>query len=556
MLLLKQLKGVTIILLILLHFSSNQYLANTTNVHFRILDKFNGKITPVMICITDSDGQVHLPPDGRTLNSVSTTKDYYEGINFSNDKNWIGPIRKMNGKGNNEDRSFVYELLPSIPYWQEPIMHMVSGDFTIELTEGKWQIAIDHGMEYKPVFKQFTISGKNKSTEKVIEVERWINLPQIGWYSGDIHVHHPTEETGHQKFLLQSAKAVDLHVVNILEMGHHLGTEFKQSGFGKEFRLYDNEYCLVSGQEDPRGRFGHIIGLNLQSMVRDTNKYDLYDVTFKGIHEQHNALVGYAHFSWNGLGMNEGLPLFVTTNELDFIELLQFSKINTLGYYDYLNMGFKLTSAAGSDMPWGSNMGEVRTFVYTGKKFDVDKWFKGMSQGNTFVSNGPALFVTVDEAIPGTELSRKSGDIVDINVKALGDLSIGLPISLQVISNKGIVKEVVDVMGKDELSISIKMKIKESQWIAAYVKCNNGAIAHSTPVYIVLDGKPTWDKEKAPKLIEAQLDVIESVGSNIEHEKREHGEYQKNDKSVLERIKNAKLFYLKLLKEIENYNIK
>lgn len=524
---------------------------NTTNVQFRILDKSNGKITPVMICITNEDGKVHLPPDGKLLDTVSTTADYYAGVNFSQDKNWIGPIRKMNGKGNNEDRSYVYGLLPSIPYWQEPVMYMVSGDFTIELTEGKWRIAVDHGMEYKPVIEEFMVSGKKEPIEKIIELERWINLPEMGWYSGDIHVHHPTEEKLHQKFLIQSAKAVDLHVVNILEMGHHLGTEFKQAGFGNDFREYDEDYCLVSGQEDPRGKFGHIIGLNLQSMVRDTNTYDLYDITFRGIHEQKEALVGYAHFSWNGLGMNKGLPIFATTKELDFIELLQFSKMNTLGYYDYLNMGFKLTAAAGSDMPWGSNMGEVRTFVYTGDKFDVDKWFNGISRGNTFVSNGPVLFVDVDDSIPGTEISRKSGDVVVVNIKAFGDVSIGLPIRLQVISNNGIIKEVMEPDGKDELAISIKINIKESQWITAYVECNNGAIAHSTPVYIVVDGKPTWDKEKAPKLIQTQLDIIEGVGDDIEHEKHEHGYYHKNDKSVLERIKIAKTFYLNLLKEIE-----
>jgi len=201
-------------------------------------------------------------------------------------------------------------------------------------------------------------------------------------------------------------------------------------------------------------------------------------------------------------------------------------------------------------MPWGSNMGEVRTFVYTGVEFDVDKWFNGISKGNTFVSNGPALFVTVDDEIPGTEISRKRGDLVDVNIKALGHKFIGLPVRVQLVSNKGILEEVHVKEGKVNLSISTIIKVENSQWITAYVECNNGAIAHSTPVYIIVDGKPSWDKEKASKLIQTQLDIIAGIGDEIEQENEEHGHYQKNDESVLERIQNAKEFYLNLLKEI------
>ena len=531
---------VCITVLIAILTCTSQIMAKTTTVHFRIFDNSIEKIIPVMICITDAEGNIHLPPDGRVPDAVSTTKDYYTGIDFKRSKNWIGPIRKMNGKGNNNDRSYVYELLASIPYWQDPVMYLASGDFSIELPPGKYQIAIDHGLEYIPVIEDFVIQGDEKHIKKTIELERWINLPEMGWYSGDVHVHHPTETKKQRKFLLQSAKAVDLHVVNVLEMGHHLGTDFKQAGFGKKFRKCDGDYCLISGQEDPRGTYGHIVGLNIQSIVRDTNTYDLYDITFKGIHKQPGALVGYAHFSWAGLGIKEGLPIYATTLELDFIELLQFSKMNTLGYYDYLNMGFKLTAAAGSDVPWGSNMGEVRTMVYTRKELNVDEWFAGIANGNTYVSNGPALFLTVDDALPGTELNRVRDDMVSIKVEAKGHESIGLPVRLQLVSNKGVLKEVKVPEGQEEISVSLDMKFKESAWIAAYVECDNGAMAHCTPVYVVVDGKPTWSMESAPGLIQSQLDII----ANVE------GETGKKS-SMHERLESARQFYENLLDEIQ-----
>ena len=108
---------------------------------------------------------------------------------------------------------------------------------------------------------------------------------------------------------MQYALAEDVHVVNLLEMGDHAGTEFAQAGFGKKFRVQRGDFALVSGQEDPRSTFGHIIGLNLQAMVRDTTTYDFYDVTFRGIHAQTDALVGFAHFAWNGCALPRGIPL-------------------------------------------------------------------------------------------------------------------------------------------------------------------------------------------------------------------------------------------------------
>ena len=89
--------------------------------------------------------------------------------------------------------------------------------------------------------------------------------------------------------------------------------------------------------------------------------------------------------------------------------MLQFGLVNWLDYAEYLNLGFRLTAAAGSDTPWGSTIGEVRTYVHLGDKFDVDNWFRQFKAGHTFVSNGPALEFTVDGELPGTELTRSPG---------------------------------------------------------------------------------------------------------------------------------------------------
>lgn len=499
-------------------------------LRIQLVESETGNITPAMVCITGSDDQVRLPPDGRVLSRPSTTREFYEGIEFNPDPNWIGPVRKMQGRGDNDDRSYVYEDLPSIPFWPEAVTYQTSGDFTIQLPPGEYRIAVEHGMEYVPVSESFTVSDE-PSLSRRVQLKRWINLPRRGWWSGDIHVHHPTATLAQRDFLLSYARAADLHVVNVLEMGHHQGTDFKQAGFGIAARVRAGDYALVSGQEEPRSTFGHIIGLNITGLVRDLSTYDFYDLAFRRIHEQPGALVGFAHLAWNGCDLPRGFPWYVTTGELDFVELLQFSRVNTLDYYDYLNLGFRLTAAAGSDTPWGSTLGEVRTYVHTGPNLDLDAWFEGLKQGRTFVSNGPVLEFTVDDQLPGSELKVAAGTAVHVRARVISHPEIGRPVALTLTGNKGVIREITGAQQQSELGFELDRAIDRSQWLVLSALCDNGAVAHTTPVYVVVDQQPTWCPDQGPAIIRKQLAAIDRIAAEFEPQQgpREQGIHQRLD---------------------------
>jgi hypothetical protein len=537
------------IIIIIIFFFQNELLAQNEEeksvlVKIKVYEATLNKITPVMTCITNSkNGNVIIPPYGEVTDLVSLTDIFYKGIEFNPNKNWIGPIRKMNGIGNNDNRSYVYDTLPSIPYWDAPVSYQTSGDFTIKLAPGAYTINLEHGNEFVPIKEEFIVPSNKKEIVKTFFIKRWINLPEMGWYSGDIHVHHPTNKPEFKEFLFNYAKAEDVHVVNLLEMGHHEGTDFKQGGFGEKFRLNKEDIWLISGQENPRSTYGHIIGLNINKLVLETSNLDYYDLTFKNLRKQEGALIGYAHFSWNGCELPRGFPWYITTGEIDFVELLQFSKINTLDYYDYLNLGFRITAAAGSDVPWGSTIGEVKTFVYTGKTFNADSWFKGFKNGNTFVSNGPALLLEADGNIPGTEILKAKGFVSKLKINAYSNASIGIIKRVAVYNSDGLITEKLNPEKSDTIKIELDHKVDKSQWLAAIVYCNNGAVAHTSPVYYVIDGKPTWSIEKAKKLIEKQKLVIK----NIEAETNSNGIV---DQGIIERLNMAKEFYQSILNEI------
>jgi len=229
--------------------------ANRCRVHVRLVNARTGKTTPAMACISGANSsEVRLPPDGRVCSKPSAVAEFYSGVKFSADPNWIGPVRKMRGEGNNDDRSYVYDGQPSIPHWKEPVVYQTSGDFFIDLPVGRWRIAASHGMEYVPVVEELEVAGPGE-LEKTLLFKRWIDLPARGWWSGDVHVHHPSVDSEQREFLMQYAIAEDVHVVNLLEMGHHKGTDFPQAEFGQKFRVQRGDFALVSGQEDPRSTF-------------------------------------------------------------------------------------------------------------------------------------------------------------------------------------------------------------------------------------------------------------------------------------------------------------
>lgn len=516
-----------------------------TRLSIKIIETDTRKVTPAMVCITNlKTNNVHLPPDGAVAGQPTYPDVFFNGVKFSRNKNWIGPVRKMTGKGEvNGQRTYVYGLAPTLPYWSEPVMYQTSGNFFIDLQPGKWRMSIQHGNEYIPVLEEITITTKQKKVNKNFYLKRWINLPQRGWYSGDVHAHHPLNKQIYRDYIMQLAQAEDVHLLNILQMGDRKNTHFQPEGFGKQFRISKGNTCIVSGQEEPRSDYGHIIGLNIQALARDTAHYNQYDVVFNKIKHRQKALIGFAHFAYSGEGVKEGLAIYAPTGAINFVELLQNTKLNTSDYYDYLNLGFRLTAAAGSDFPWGSTIGDGRTIVYTGNPFSADKWFAGMKAGNTFVSNGPALFLEADGNIPGAEIFLSKEATVMIKVKAISNRQIGVIKKIELYNNDGLVFETDNVQQLDSVKISLPLKLYKSQWLTAAVYCSNSALAHTSPIYFMVDGKPTYDVVKGPAIINKLLTVLEKIQT-------QDNSKQVIEQGVLENIEKAKTYYQRLKLEM------
>ncbi|MBK1877185.1 CehA/McbA family metallohydrolase [Pelagicoccus mobilis] len=390
------------------------------------------------------------------------------------------------------------------PYW------VVPGPFETALPSGNWDLHILHGIEYIPVKKSLTIEP-NKRTKSAIQLKRWVSMPERGWYSGDDHVHARIMSSEDAKDVMAFVRAADIKVANILEMGDPMRTYYEQRGFGKEYRFHENGHVLVPGQEDPRSHWGHAIGMNLTQLARDFDKYMLNDWVADEIHRQ-GGLYGHTHVGEGGLGVHRDMTMLMPRGKSDFGSIMQ-NILGTKRYYDFLNLGFKLTASAGSDTPYGGAVGITRLYAYIGDKpFSADAWFDAVKKGHTFVTNGPMLDFKVEGRMPGESITISDNKPLKVQVTADGIPGATAPYQLSIVKNGETVKAVqANSPEQGNLSIELDLDPGTGCWIAATAVGIDGTQAHTTPVYVSKQGYRHWNRDKAYDLIQDRFATIEEI---------------------------------------------
>jgi len=405
--------------------------------------------------------------------------------------------------------------LPGLPegdYW------VVPGPIDMMIPPGQWQISILRGLEHLPVIDTLSISS-GETVEKSYQPKRWVNMAARGWYSGDDHVHARVMSQRDADNLLTWALAEDLRVVNVLEMGDHARTFFQQRGFGRDGRILFEGTVLVPGQEDPRiTQLGHTIALNISEPVRDTSRYYLHDWVYDRVH-QLGGLYGYAHVNRGRFNIHRDMSLNVPLDKVDFVELLQFHQLGTTLYYDFLNLGFKITASAGSDVPWGATIGEVRVYAFQGD-YDVvgDGWFQALEKGRTFVTNGPMIEFTVNDALPGDEIQlSEETPILKVKARTWGHPDRLTPTRLEIVKYGEVIRTVTEsLLPTGELQLEFDLEADMGCWLAARAMADDGSAAHTTPIYLSRPSLRFWDYQQVPDLIDQRLHSLNEVEQLID----------------------------------------
>ncbi len=386
----------------------------------------------------------------------------------------------------------------------------VRGGFRIELPPGSYRLIASKGPEFIAVDESFTVDG---AQARSVRMKRWTDMSARGWHSGDCHIHYARPSPEANERLLLWARAEDLRMGNILRMGDARETYFEQYAFGRRGRFLGRGLALVPGQEDPRTRaIGHTISLNLPEPVRDPARYYLYSLVFDRVRGL-GGLTGYAHVNTANFAVYRDMAVNVPRGRVDFAEICEFGHLNWDLYYEFLNLGFRLTAAAGSDAPWGGTIGDSRVYVFTGWPFDADQWFAAFRAGRTFVTTGPMLEFSVNGRPPGEHLRASRGRKLRIRSRMAFGWAPSPPGPLEIVVN-GEVRRAAPLAGKSA-SLAFDIPAEASMWIAARTAAGaRAAGAHTTPVYVTVDGGRHWKREAVQALLAKRgrdLDEIEGL---------------------------------------------
>lgn len=515
---------ISIVLTAIIHFMSACEKKQINRLSVTILDKESGLPTPVRIRLTDMNG-FSTPLPEEAIGIMYGRNDAAEG----------------------------YAYQPDSAFY-------VDGAFSVELKPGKYRMILTKGFEY--ISQEHGIDLKDgENISQTILLERWISMPDSGWYSADDHIHirrSPRENP----LILKWVAAEDIHVGALLQMGDFWTTYYAQYAWGESGVYQLEDHLLTSGQEDPRTHeIGHTILLAQDSAVRLQQDYYTYDRVFDRIHEL-DGLTGYAHQGMSFHGYR-GMTLDVLQGKVDFLELLQFcvenGPLHYDHYYHYLDLGYRLVATAGSDFPWcgkgsgwDAQIGNARFYTYVGGTLNFEAWKENFKAGHTFVSSGPMIDLKVNGRLPGDNLDLDQDSVIKITAQAYGQADIVPLQSLEIVSHGEVIgSSLASQPGQstERINLEIELQVTKGQWIAARCQAGELQVAHTTPVYVTINEGGFINPETAPnylKLSEQYLQELEAVISESDDRIDYHAwRYREQledriseTRSILEELKN------------------
>ncbi|HZD05441.1 MAG TPA: CehA/McbA family metallohydrolase, partial [Longimicrobiales bacterium] len=403
------------------------------------------------------------------------------------------------------------------------------GTFEVEVPAGTVALEAVRGFEYRPVKAMVEVPGGGIAQVE-LRLERLVDLPDLGWYSGDTHLHDLHQGRfglTHEDFFLQT-EAEDLHVANALI--HMDGTRLMGRWgdlTGRPDPLSTPTHILQYAEEF-RGSLGHVALLGIQRYVlpfisgTGSTVYaaPVLDLPYFDAAREQGGLAGFVHPYLNAVtepsrAAGSLVPLDAALGRGDFYDigaLYSDEVASTEMYYRLLNAGFRIPATAGtdnfSDVWRDPPPGADRTFVRVDGSLSVEGWMEGIRAGRTFGSTGPILLLDVAGREPGEEIALAGDAPTDLHVRV--ELRSIMPVDTVAVVVNGAVAATLVPDDPARAVLEAAVDVPEGGWIAARARgpssryvSDSYAFAQTSPVYVVRGDRRWTSPEDARFLGEA-----------------------------------------------------
>lgn len=410
----------------------------------------------------------------------------------------------------------------------------VDGSFALTVPADGVSIEIRRGFETLPLSVKIRGKASDKKIEKTFHLRRWIDMASKGYVNGDIHAHLPVPKQAHPQM-----RAEDLNTLTLLYVADTQSQMAINACFtGKLDTCSTPGFEIYVSQEILDWQMGHVTLLGLTSLVSGYphaggsleywKSWPQWDLTraLRAAREQ-NGTIFWSHIaSLPGaelpvalaLGLVDGIELITWNDPTQFpnhwgpwensgFSQAEFPIMRSMDlYYQFLNAGFRLPIAAGTDkmgedIPLGSN----RTYARVTVTPNYDSWLEAVKAGRGFVTNSPIVEFDVSGSKPGDVIEFEGSK----TVKARATVRSILPINTVdiVMNGRTVGHKTVPLHhrtppadGIYTLEVEATVELTGSAWLAAraidHPDLRNrilprglSVFAHTSPVYFLEDGR-------------------------------------------------------------------
>lgn len=448
-------------------------------------------------------------------------------------------------------RVAAYDEYPD--FFFQPQIYRADGEHVM-LAPGSYQVTFTRGPEYTAQTTSLVVPAGSPEYKASFQLKRWINLSNLGWYSGDHHIHgagcshyDSPEEGVAPEHMWRQVVGEDLNVGASLAWGpswYHQKTFFtgKDEPYSTEKNIMRND-VEVSGF--PSSHAGHVVLLRLKeddypgtTKIEDWPSWTLPVIKWA---KSQGGVVGYAHSGWglepvertpalpnyvmpkmDGIGANEYI-VTVTQNVIDFYSLGDTPAPWELNmWYHTLGAGFRTRISGETDFPcvYDERVGLARSYFKPDGALSYDTYVGALQKGRSYVTDGASHIIDfsvngVEAGTGSSELSLKRNQSIAITAKVAANLPAQQDEEGAAIANRPLVEQPYWHIERARIGKSRKVKVElivngepvdareieaDGAWSdvsfsyplkrSAWVALRIYPSAHTNPVFVEVEKKP------------------------------------------------------------------
>ena len=389
------------------------------------------------------------------------------------------------------------------------------GEFEVSASRGRVDVLVERGTEYEPgrVVVDLPASG---SVDVEIPIKRWYYPQEDNWYPGNTHIHYDEKEARPDDRLAVdcSVEGYNVTAVSVLDR-RQLPYASNKYPIGVMNEFTTAHHVLDIGEENrhygdnsPWGfGYGHVMFLNIRNLVQPVSRGHTLTAQFDPDYpplcfccdetRDQGGIVIWCH---NGRGMEA--PVAAVLGKLDAFNMFDPFWMDPEYdlWYKLLNCGIRLPASTGTDWFVCTN-NRVYVQMDGGTEFSYASWIEGMKAGRTYITNGPAVDLKVNDLPIGSTVEI-GGDSAEVEAEVA--FRSYYPIdAAEIVVNGSVVHREEWLSGPREGAFKYGTRFDADGWIAVRLwsnardSFNQSIYAHSSPVYVQCGRVPAERPEAA-----------------------------------------------------------